>query len=255
MKSKKHSSSTLNLKQIFNSLKTLSVVDASPLFETNMPGWFTHPTMSIVKDARNFEQYGYFAQTLVMSEHTGSHVDAPAHAIESMAKATIDTYPVDMLIGISKKYDLTKYNLKPAQTIQLKTIKEIERKKKFTLEKDDIVLLQTGWDKYYKPKAKNREEREWWGRNMPGLSPAVCRYFEETGVKAVGCDTAGCDERVINGKLLSSPGHKKYFLPRHIFIIECLQDLAKAPTVGIFVALPLKIKGGSGSPIRPIIFG
>jgi len=45
----RHRESDRDLKLILKSLKSLKAVDASPLFETNMPGWSTHPTMSIVK--------------------------------------------------------------------------------------------------------------------------------------------------------------------------------------------------------------
>ena len=244
-----------DLKLILKSLKSLKAVDASPLFETNMPGWSTHPTMSIVEDARNFRQNGYFAQTLVMSEHTGSHVDAPAHVIRTMPEATIDRYPVDVLMGLSKKYNLKHYKFKAGDQVPLKAIKETEKRAGFRLDRGDIVILQFGWEKYYQANSVDPSKREWWGKNMPGLSAAVCKYFADVGVKAVGSDTAGCDECVIDGQLKHNFGHMKYFLPNHIFIIEGLRNLEKTPTIGIFIALPLKIKGGSGSPIRPIIFG
>ena len=142
MRHERHRESDRDLKLILKSLKSLKAVDASPLFETNMPGWSTHPTMSIVEDARNFRQNGYFAQTLVMSEHTGSHVDAPAHLIRTMPEATIDRYPVDVLVGLSKKYDLKRYKFKAGDQVSLKVIKETEKRAGFRLESDDIVILQ-----------------------------------------------------------------------------------------------------------------
>ena len=255
MRHERHRESDRDLELILKSLKSLKAVDASPLFETNMPGWSTHPTMSIVEDARNFRQNGYFAQTLVMSEHTGSHVDAPAHLIRTMPEATIDRYPVDVLVGLSKKYDLKRYKFKAGDQVSLKVIKETEKRAGFRLESDDIVILQYGWEKYYQANSPDPAKREWWGKNMPGLSAAVCKYFAGAGIKAVGFDTAGCDECVIDGQLKHNFGHMKYFLPNGIFIIEGLRNLERVPTIGIFVALPLKIKGGSGSPIRPMIFG
>jgi len=171
-----------------------------------------------------------------------------------MPEATIDRYPVDALIGLSKKYDLTRYKFKAGEQVPLKTIKETEKRAGFRLERNDIIILQFGWEKYYQANSANPTKREWWGKNMPGLSAAVCKYFADAGVKAVGSDTAGCDECVIDGQLKHNFGHMKYFLPNQIFIIEGLRNLEKAPTIGIFIALPLKIKGGSGSPIRPIIF-
>ena len=89
--------------EVITSLKKLKMYDISLTLDTNMPNWPGHPSMAIVRDARNFDQNGYFAQTLIMSEHTGSHVDAPAHAVRNMPEATIDTLPADMLIAPYKK--------------------------------------------------------------------------------------------------------------------------------------------------------
>jgi arylformamidase len=241
----------LNCKEILASLRGLKVIDLSPMFDTNMPGWSTHPTMGIIRDARNFEQNGYFAETLVMSEHTGSHVDAPAHVVQSMPGATIDTFPPDVLIGPYKKYDLESFQLKAGELVTLEMIKSLEQNAKFTVERGDIVLLEYGWDRYFY--SKDPEQRAWWGRNMPGLSEEVCKYLAEARIRAIGSDTASTEQSVVEGVFKSTFGHTKYFLPNQILIMEGLTNLASAPTTGIFMALPLKIKGGSGSPIRPIV--
>ncbi|GAC1300007.1 MAG: hypothetical protein NVSMB27_40280 [Ktedonobacteraceae bacterium] len=47
-------------------------------------------------------------------------------------------------------------------------------------------------------------------------------------------------------------GHIQYFLPNGIFIIEGLYGLSKVPSTFYLIALPLKIKSGSGSPLRPV---
>lgn len=233
------------------SMSEMKVYDISPTFETNMPGMYTHPSLGIVKDARNFDQNGYFAQTLVMSEHTGSHVDAPGHFLPSLD--TIDKFPADTLIGAYKKYDLTPYKPQAGKLFSLSDIKEIEDKEGFKLNKGDVVLLQFGWDKYYKPNSNDPVEREWWGKNEPGLTEDACQYFYESGIRAIGSDTAGCDIGLVNGEMTSGFGHEKYFLPNNILIMEGFVNMDKAPNEGIFLAIPLKIKEGSGSPIRPML--
>ncbi|MFI5449824.1 MAG: cyclase family protein [Candidatus Bathyarchaeia archaeon] len=243
----------MSYREILSSIRKLKAFDLSPMFDTNMLGWPTHPNMGIIRDARNFDQDGYLAQTLVMSEHTGSHVDAPAHVMRAMPQATIDTYPPDLLIGLYKKYDFTAYEPKAGEMVTLQTVKAVQEKQKFELERDDIVLLDFGWDKYYHPESKDPQQRAWWGRNMPGLSEDACIYFADAKVRAVGSNTAGCDDCEVDGVLKYNYGHMKYFLPNHILIIEGLIGLGQAPPTGIFIALPLKIKGGSGSPIRPIL--
>jgi arylformamidase len=243
----------VSYKEVLDSLRKLKVYDLSPLFETNMPMWPTHPSMGIIADARNFDQNGYAAQTLVISEHTGSHVDAPAHVLRSMSNVTIDTYPVDKLIGVYKKYDLAAYKFKPGELVQLETIKTVEREEKIMPDPEDIILIDFGWDQYYRPNSKDPSERAWWAANAPGLSEEVCRYFSNARIRAIGSDTAGCEIAIVDGLEQSGSGHEKYFLPNHILIIEGLRGLSATPNVGIFIALPLKIKKGTGSPIRPIL--
>lgn len=227
--------------------------DISPVLETNMPGWHTHPSLGMVHNHRNFEQSGYYAQTLVMSEHTGAHVDAPIHIHGKLA--SIDEIPIDAMIGPYKKYDITSYKPKAGEPVTLEILKEIEERDNFRLEKGDIVLLDFGWDQYFKPDSKDPHEREWWGKNEPGLTEEACKYFYEAGIKAVGSDTPAADICIVNGNIISAFGHAQYFLPNNILILEGLQNLNKIPIEGVFMATPLKIKGGSGSPIRPIVFG
>jgi|SRR5579872_819900 len=237
-------------------LKNLKVYDASLTLDTNMPNWPGHPSLGIVRDARNFDQNGYFAQTLIISEHTGSHVDAPSHAMRNMPEATIDKYSGDMLIGPYKKYDLVSRDYKAGEAVSLDAIKAAEKKDGFSLEPGDIVLLQFGWDKYFHPESKDMNERMWWATNSPGLSEDACKYFADSKIRAIGSDSLGLDAPYKDGvELAPSVGHEKYFLPNEIFIMESLGRLRDAPATGIFIAIPLKIKGGSGSPIRPILLG
>jgi len=239
---------------VISGLKKLKVYDISLTLDTNMPNWPGHPSMGIIRDARNFEQNGYFAQTLVMSEHTGSHVDAPAHAVRSTPDATIDKIPCDVLIAPYKKYDLIPYDLKAGEALDLEKIRAVEKRSGFSLESGDVVLLQFGWDKYYHPESKDMAERLWWATNSPGLTEEACRYFADKRIRAIGSDSLGCDAPYKdNVDLAPSVGHDKYFLPNNILIIESLGRLRDAPATGLFLAIPLKIKGGSGSPIRPIL--
>lgn len=237
--------------EIHELMAHLNVYDISPTFETNMPGMYTHPTLGIVRDARNFDQNGYFAQTLIMSEHTGSHVDAPGHFLSSLDK--IDTFPADVLIGPYKKYDLTSFKPKAGELISLSDIKDVENKEGFSLNQGDVALLQFGWDKYFKPNSNDPAEREWYGKNEPGLTEDACRYFYESGIRAIGSDSAGCDIGIVDGEMTAGFGHEKYFLPNNILIMEGFVNMDKAPHEGLFLAIPLKIKDGSGSPIRPVL--
>ncbi|WP_427050937.1 cyclase family protein [Paenibacillus sp. TC-CSREp1] len=238
------------VRQFMNCFNQLNVYDISPVFETNMPGFHHHPSLGIVENHRNFCHHGYYAQTLIISEHTGSHVDAPVHCHGE--KATIDQLPIDCLIGPYKKYDLVNYALEAGKPVGIDILREVEERDHFSVQAGDIVLIDFGWDQYYKPDASGKE-RDWWGKNEPGLTSEVCQYFYESGIKAIGADTPGVDICMVNGEILSAPGHSKYFLPNKILIMEGFSRMNQAPSTGVFMALPLKIKNGSGSPIRPIL--
>jgi kynurenine formamidase len=95
--------------------------------------------------------------------------------------------------------------------------------------------------------------RSFWGNNMPGLDEAACAYLAEAAVVAVASDTAACDNAVVDGQIGDAHGHSHWFLPRGILIVEGLHGLALVPPTGLLVALPLKIAGGSGSPLRVLL--
>jgi arylformamidase len=238
---------------IANALSRGVFYDVSPPLEEGIPVWPGHPPLVIHKDARNHAQHGYFSQTIVISEHTGAHVDAPAHVAASLMSETIDTVPVDALIGPYKKYDLTGLDLAAGETAGADDLRAAEARDGFGLEPGDIAIMQFGWDRHLKPAGADPEERAWIAGNTPGLSEEACRYLADAGVKAVAADTATCDSAVVDGVILSDPGHKTHFLPRGILIVENLVGLAAAPATGLFIALPLKIAGGSGSPIRAVL--
>jgi arylformamidase len=228
-------------------------VDLSPTIDSNMPKWPTHPDVGILRDARTVAVHGYFAQTLVLPEHAGCHVDAPAHLRGPDSGGTVDTLPLDTLIGPAKKFDLTAEGLEPGQTLSFARFERLAEAQALPIERGDIVLFEFGWDEHFRDElARPSERRSWWGSNMPGLDEDTCRYLSEAGVRAVGADTAGVDIAVVDGRIVSAPGHERWFLPRGILSIEGLYGLTKVPAKFIFVALPLKIAGGSGSPLRAI---
>jgi kynurenine formamidase len=234
-------------------LNNLEIVDLSPLFHTNMPGWHTHPEVAIIEDSRSYAHSGYFLQTLILPEHSGSHVDAPAHVLPDKADQTIEKVAPTSLFGIAKKIDLAQEQYAPGELVPLSKVQEVLAREELTIEKGDLVIFDFGYDKYLLDlETKKPHEREWWGKNEPGLDEDVCRFLYEAGVRAVGSDTAACDISQINGELKTGYGHIQYFLPNGIFIIEGLYGLNRVPNTFYFMALPLKIKGGSGSPLRPI---
>jgi arylformamidase len=227
------------------------IIDLAPLLVPNMPRWPTHPDLAIIDDARSHDEHGYFLQTLIIPEHVGCHVDAPAHAHKALAHKTMETFSAGCIMGPAKKVDVSDLALEPGALLTLAQYQAAASKAGITIDKGDIALVCFGWDKNL-PGGGAGRARDWWGRNNPGMDEDLCRYLSERGVKAVGTDTVSADLAQKDNVMVSDYGHRIYFLPRDILIIEGLLDLAKAPAEFYFVALPLKIRNGSGSPIRPV---
>ena len=233
------------LETVVSALRMLQIHDVTPTLEEGMPGWPEHPPLEIQTEARTHAVHGYAAQTLVISEHTGAHVDAPFHF--HPGTATIDEVPPDALLRPFKKYDLSDAGARPGELIGLEHLKAAEQAAGFALEAGDIAVLEFGWD------AHVADADNWWGRNEPGLTEQACAYLASAGVAAVASDTAGCDVAERDGDVVCGHGHTDHFLPNGILIVEGLRGLAAVPSSGLFMALPLKIKNGSGSPIRVLL--
>ena len=236
-------------------LRGATFFDVSPVIDERLPLFPGHPPLSIDAEARTHDRDGYFLQHLCLGEHVGSHVDAPAHAVAALASHTIDLYPVDRFIAPYVKYDLTEYAPGPGDLVSRTTLEEVERRDGFEAQRGDVAIVQFGWDRYFRPGSDDADERLWWVRNAPGLAEDACVHLADRGVSGVGSDTATCDAAMVDGTITSAVGHTQVFLPHEILLFEGLVGLGAAPTCGVFLGLPLRIRGGSGSPIRAVLVG
>lgn len=234
------------LKELGEILARLEAVDLSPVLENDIPRWPTHPPL-VIQPTVTHAHDGYYCQTVFMGEHTGAHVDAPAHQVAAMMESTIDTYPVDYLCGQAVVYPFHKLGMKPGQRITAEQVLALEQEMGEAAGKDEIVLMHFDWFRYWTTAA----DWKYYAKNEPGLAEDAVRLFAQRGVRAVGSDTIACDTPVIAGEELESYGHHMHWLPNHILIMEELQNLERLPARCYFIAAPLKIKNGSGSPIRP----
>ena len=115
--------------------------------------------------------------------------------------------------------------------------------------------FEYGWVRHFRPDDDDPDVRLWWIRNAPGLAADACEHLVGLDVSGVGSDTATCDSAVVDGVITSAVGHLEAFLPNEILLFEGLVGLVAAPACGLFIGLPLRIRGGSGSPIRAILVG
>ncbi len=113
--------------QLASLIGDCDVVDLGPELFTNMHKWWSHPDLQIITDSRNFEQNGYFLQTLVLPEHLGCHVDAPIHNHPAMADRTMAYYPPDCVFGPAKKVDVGALDLQPGELPDARAVRDGRR--------------------------------------------------------------------------------------------------------------------------------
>lgn len=230
-------------------LASARVVDLSPTLRNGLPRWPAHPPL-VVHPTITHERDGYYCQTLFIAEHIGAHVDAPAHTQPAMMEHTIDTMPPDALLAKASVFDLSPLALGPGDVADAEALRSVEAAHPEPLGEGEIALLNYGW-----MRREWREDGGWRGyaENGPGLAEDAVLWLADRGVRAVGADTLSCDQPLRDGVATQrSYGHKDHWLPRHIYMIEVLANLDLLPPRCFFMGLPLKIAGGSGSPLRPI---
>jgi arylformamidase len=233
-------------------LRSATLFDLSTPLDERTAVFPGHPAVTVDKGARTHACDGYFLQHIGFGEHTGAHVDAPAHARADLAERTIDTYPVERFVAPYVKYDLSSEELAPGTLVRRTQLEAAERRDGAP-EPGDVALLQFGWDRHRRDESSDPDERSWWIRNTPGLAEDACALLVEREVGGVGSDTATCDAAAVDGVIVSAVGHQRLLLPNDILLFESLAGLARIPSRGIFVGLPLAIRGGSGSPVRAIV--
>lgn len=231
------------MQQLYHSMR---VIDLSPTLEKGIPRWPTHPHL-IIDQTVYHKKDGYYCQTLCMGEHDGCHVDAPYHVHEELPEKTIEIYDPDKLTGKAVVYNFEDKNLKPGDQLTAQDFLDYEKKTGFAVGKNEIALVNFGWQKYWKLDA----EGYFYATQTPGMTDDACKLLYERAIKAIGCDTISCDQAVVDGISKYAPGHAKWFLPNDILIMEMMCNLGQLPPVCFLVAVALKTKHGSGSPIRP----
>jgi kynurenine formamidase len=234
----------MDISNLLGALRDARIVDLSQTLEEHMPHFPTHSMFF----HNLWGSYWYGGRSLsyqlVMHEHNGTHVDAPAHFISEAkpeAHLTIDQVPVARLMGRGVRLDCRGSN--ETDYVSEQQIKDWESRHG-ALEAGDIVIFDFGWSGRWALRPHDRPYVERW----PGVSMEAAQYLISKPVAALGVDTLSPDPPEA---LASNPIHP-VVLEKQILIIENLTNLGLLPDFFLFVALPLKIRAGSGSPIRAV---
>jgi kynurenine formamidase len=259
------------MENLVHQLAAAKVYDLAQPYFVGMPHHPAHPPFlfSLVK------QHGEYvgptgnssaSDAIAMGSHVGTHMDALCHfscggklhqgheaaLAQSYAgglqRFSIDTIPPILRRGVLLDIAGLQETAALPQDFEITPdhLDAALRRQSLEIRTGDVVLLRTGWAAYFDDPAKFISEVR-----GPGSGISGARWLSARGIYAAGSDTVAF-EKVPDP---SMPVHVHLLVESGIHIIECLnlEELAAARVYEfLFVALPLKIRGATASPIRPV---
>lgn len=228
------------------------MIDLTYAFDEHTIYWPKNKSFSREDTARGLTAQGYWyaSGTFAASEHGGTHLDAPIHFASS--GISTDAIPVDHLIAPAIVIDVqSACEHNPDYALTEQAIEQWEARHG-RIEPHSLVLVRTGWGHKWPEKTAylgSPTPHDPLSLHFPGFSPeAVDFLVQQRHIRGVGIDTASID-----------PGQSRDFLAHQIlskanrYALENVASLDKLPPRGATVyALPVKIKGGTGAPVRII---
>lgn len=206
----------------------MNVVDLTLTLKHGSRGYEPHPH-NFFNQVNNIEEDGYNLSQIILNSHVGTHIDAPYHFLED--GKTLEELDVNDLVGQACVLDFTNKGARDMITAQ-----ELEAHDDL-ISKHEIVLLRTDW---YKEFPGDR-----YLNDMPNVSLGAAEYLVSKKIKLLGIETASLnweDNAETHKKLLSN-----------MLIVEGLACLDKLTSQSVeFIALPLKLEGLDGCPVRAI---
>ena len=228
------------------------VIDLTYSFDDETLHWPTGKPFHLekVSEGRTPQGFWYSSYNYGGSEHVGTHLDAPFHFAEG--KWTTEQIPLAQTIGAAAVIDVRRQSERNRDyQVSVQDIVAWE-KAHGRLPNAAIVLLRSGWGRYW------GDRRRYFGTDepgnvtdlhFPGLSPQAAEFLvRQRKIKAVGIDTPSID----HGPSRDFPTHQ-ILGGANVPVFENVARLEALPPKGATVfALPMKIKAGSGAPLRII---
>ncbi len=227
-------------------------VDLSYAYDSETPYWPTAEGFQLdtVSEGMTPGGYYYSAFSFSSAEHGGTHIDAPIHF--AAGKQTVDEIPIDRLTGLGVVIDVTDsvndyidYQINIGDFLQWESVHG-------KIPEESIVLLRTGFGEHWPDRKKYMGTDQKGVKaiallHFPGLHPDAAQWLiDNRKIKALGLDTPSIDY----GRSSDFKSHRILF-KENIPAFENLANLGDLPPTGVYIiALPMKIKGGSGGPLR-----
>ncbi len=230
------------------------VIDLTHSFDEQTIYWPNAQAFRWEKEAWGPSAAGfwYTAARYSASEHGGTHLDSPIHFFEG--KLTVDQIPVSKLIGPAVMIDISSMCESTPDYQMTKGDIAAWEQANGRIPGGAIVLVRTGWAKFWPDRKRylgSDVPGDTANLHFPGLSREGAEFLaKERQIDGLGIDTASIDH-----------GASKDFIAHqilngaNIYGLENVANLDQLPAKGAtLLALPMKIKGGTGAPARIIAF-
>lgn len=251
------------------------VYDLAQPFANGMPQSPNHPRFHLALARRHGDSVregggSAAAEILVLGGHVGTHVDALCHVSQDgllhggvdaadaqrggrFSALGIDT--VDPFVSRGLLLDVAALHgldvLAPGTVVTAADLEACAERAGVSPREGDVVLVRTGWARHW----DDPQAFVGLASGVPGPGPEAAAWLAEHGVRATGADTIAYEALAPGAGHARLPVHRLLLVERGIHIIETLQleDLARdRVSEFLFVAAPLKLVGGTGSPLRPL---
>jgi kynurenine formamidase len=206
-----------------------------------------------IEEASRYDERGpgWYWNNLSFGEHTGTHFDAPIHWISGrdLPNNATDTIPIEHMIAPAVVIDCSKEAAADADFLLTVDFVRDWETRHGQIPPRAWILMRTDWSKRSDPVAyQNFDET---GQHTPGPDAEVVQFLiRERDCLGFGSESIGTDAG--QGFHLQPPYPCHYFMHgAGRYGLQCLTNLDKLPPTGaVLICPPLKIKQGSGSPLR-----
>lgn len=187
-----------------------------------------------IRTARQLEEDGWNATTLELYSHAGTHMDAPRHFLPD--GNTLDQQTLDVLVGPATVVDITPVS--PRELITVDHLASVAE----SIEPRARLLLRTDWHQRYGTQAYRDE--------LPRISLELAEWLVAKEVALLGVEPPSVAD--VNNKHELTTVHQTLFRGG-VVIVEGLAQLDQITSATPeFIALPLRIIGGDGCPVRAV---
>ena len=230
---------------------TAPLSNETPLLE--LPPQFGQTARFELEQISRYDDRGpaWYWNNLHTGEHTGTHFDAPIHWVTGRDQADVATVPVSAFVAPAIVLDVA-----DRVAADPNFLVEVGHLEAFAAEHGPLpaggwLLCRTGWSsRTTQQDMVNNTET---GPTSPGMSAACARWVaEESPLQGIGVETIGTDAGAAHSFEPPFPCHS-FLLGNGKYGLAQLQNLDRLPPTGsVVIAAPLRIVGGSGSPVRVV---